>query len=239
MLRHRAEKGVNGSIPRQTSPRSQKGITLYEAHEVHEGTPRSSCEGLLLGGWCAEKAWTGRGRGTHSHIARKIKEFGIDSSHFLGCAANHGPNHKGPHKLSWQEVLVLRHNGRRQKPYRLRRALIESGRAYRCEAKGCSIQGEWLGKRLILHVNHKNGNWLDDRPENVEFHCPNCHSQTPNYCKNSGLVELTTQAQWWREYRKRKRNKGPVAESADAFGLGPKALNGCEGSSPSGAIPVG
>src|SRR5262249_22982594 len=75
--------------------------------------------------------------GAHTHISRRIREFGIDTSHFLGQRANYGPNHKGPRKTHWQEVLALRERGRRQKAYILRRALIESGREYRCEVEGC------------------------------------------------------------------------------------------------------
>jgi hypothetical protein len=160
--------------------------------------------------------------GTHAYLSRRIKEFGIDTSHFLGQGANRGPNHRGPRRLRWEEVLVLRTEGRRQKPHVLRRALIESGREYKCEGNGCAIRGEWLGKPIILHVNHRNGNWLDDRPENVEFNCPNCHSQSAKYCGAKGFAELTSRARWYQNYRKKK--KGPVAELADASGLGPAAL---------------
>jgi hypothetical protein len=162
--------------------------------------------------------------GTHSHIARKLRAFHIDTSHFLGCGANRGENHRGPNKLPWGCVLVLRGDGPRQKAFRLRRALIESGRPYRCAAPGCPVGEAWLGKPIHLHVNHKNGNWLDDRPENLEFLCPNCHSQTPNYCGSKGLSDRTSTARYGRAYRVRKR--GPVAESADACGLGPQAREG-------------
>ena len=72
------------------------------------------------------------------------------------------------------------------------------------------MKGSWLGKPIMLHVNHKNGDWLDDRPENVEFMRPNCHSQTSNYCGSKGFAELTSSAKFARAYCKRK--KGPVAE---------------------------
>jgi hypothetical protein len=82
--------------------------------------------------------------GTHSHIARRVKAFQIDTSHFLGRGANRGVDHKGgPAKLTWQEVLVLRTSGRRQAAYVLRRALLESGRPYHCEAEGCPLSNEW------------------------------------------------------------------------------------------------
>src|SRR5436305_406641 len=116
--------------------------------------------------------------GTHTHIVRRIKAFAIDTSHFLGQAANQGPFHNCGRRSTWQEILVLRQSGNRQKTHRLRRALMEIGREYRCEAEGCSLAGEWLGKTLVLHLNHKNGNWLDDRADNLQFLCPNCHSQT-------------------------------------------------------------
>lgn len=148
--------------------------------------------------------------GTHAHISRKLKAFQIDTSHFLGQGANRGSGHKGPRKLPSEEVLVLRTHGTRQKAHILRRALLESGRAYRCGGAGCQVQGEWLGRPVVLHVNHRNGNWLDDRAENLEFLCPNCHSQTANYCRGREWAELTSRAKYCRELRKRQR--GPVAE---------------------------
>src|SRR5262249_51525920 len=145
--------------------------------------------------------------GIHSHISRKNKQFGIDTSHFLGQQTNSGPSHKGPPKLDWQAVLICRQQGPRQKAFRLRRALIEAGRRYRCEAKGCAVTDEWLGKSLMLHINHKNGNWLVDRWNNLEFLCPNCHSQTGNYCGSKSLVELTSVALQCRVYRAKRREK--------------------------------
>src|SRR5579885_2232544 len=81
--------------------------------------------------------------GTHAHLSRKLKEFRIDTSHFLGMAANQGPGHKGPQKRPWEQILILRTCGRRQKAHVLRRALLESGRAYRCQAPACPIEGDW------------------------------------------------------------------------------------------------
>lgn len=143
--------------------------------------------------------------GTHSHLSRKIKQYEIDTSHFLGQAANQGSRHKGgPEKRSWEEVLIKRCEGGREKSFRLRRALIESGREYKCEKEICGNKGEWLGEKLMLQVNHKNRDWLDDRGENLEFLCPNCHTQTTGHNNSKGLAEVTTTANWDREHRKRK-----------------------------------
>jgi hypothetical protein len=140
--------------------------------------------------------------GTLSNVSRRIKQFGIDTSHFLGQGANCGPNHRGPRKLLSNEILVLRTEGRRQKAYILRRALLESGRKYRCEIKSCPIRQNWLGKPLTLHVDHQNGNWLDDRVDNLRFVCPNCHSQTENYCRGPGRAIAAEPRHWLRGRRK-------------------------------------
>ena len=55
-----------------------------------------------------------------------------------------------------------------------RRYLAEV-RGYNCEVCGVS---EWNGKKLTLHVDHKNGDPSNDSPENLRLLCPNCHSQT-------------------------------------------------------------
>lgn len=110
--------------------------------------------------------------GSHSHLKRRIAALNLDTSHFKKAKTFLKP---GVNKKFAKDILVLRTGGQRAKAHRLRRALNEVGREYRCVE--CGNTGMHNSKPLVLEVDHKNQNWLDDRAENLEFVCPNCHSQ--------------------------------------------------------------
>lgn len=115
--------------------------------------------------------------GTQTHIANTIKKMDIDTSHFLGKGHNKGKI--SFRRKSYEQILIKREAGRlREKPYLLRRALLESGVEHKCN--GCGLPPVWQGVPLVLEVNHIDGDFLNCLKENLEFLCPNCHSQEKN-----------------------------------------------------------
>jgi 5-methylcytosine-specific restriction endonuclease McrA len=79
------------------------------------------------------------------------------------------------------ELLVA---GTQRGRYNLKARLIRAGlKENRCERCGLS---EWMGALLNMQLHHINGDGMDNRLENLELLCGNCHSQTTNYGGRNG-----------------------------------------------------
>lgn len=67
------------------------------------------------------------------------------------------------------------------------RLLAEGLKENRCELCGLT---EWLGKPLSMALHHVNGHGRDNRLENLQLLCPNCHSQTDNFSGRGRRLEV-------------------------------------------------
>ena len=86
---------------------------------------------------------------------------------------------------------ILCEDSRFSNEYIKKIALKEELLYYKCYCCGIS---EWNGKELSLELEHKNGNSQDNRIENLELLCPNCHSQTNTFRgrnKNNGQAKVS------------------------------------------------
>ncbi|MET7436680.1 HNH endonuclease signature motif containing protein [Streptomyces sp. NPDC004082] len=118
--------------------------------------------------------------GHHTNIARRIRAYGLDTSHFTHAVRTERMRHNQRRRTA-EEILVADSSAhaRRTPGSRLKRALGELGVALRCAL--CGTGPEWLGEPLPLEVDHIDGDWRNNRPENLRILCPNCHSTTDTY----------------------------------------------------------
>ena len=100
------------------------------------------------------------------------------------------------------EILV--ENSIYQSSKLLKRLIKEGLKKNKCENPKCPCKdGYWLNTPITYQLHHINGNHYDNRLENLQVLCPNCHSQTNNwgnkcikikkYCKDCG-TEISSRA---------------------------------------------
>ena len=123
--------------------------------------------------------------GNYTTIKNKIKKLNLDTSHFTGQLWSKGkklgPNEKASKPLS--EILVKDCD---YSSYKLAKRLLRVNLKERmCEKCGLEL---WMGKPIPLELHHINGVHSDNRIENLQLLCPNCHALTDNYRgKNIGM----------------------------------------------------
>jgi DNA-binding CsgD family transcriptional regulator len=104
-----------------------------------------------------------------------MARFGF-SKHAWYSAIKRGAITPKPARFTIEELLVV---GRRRGRGHLKRRLINEGlKENRCESCGIS---KWRGKPLPMQLHHLNGDGNDNRLENLQLLCANCHSQTDNW----------------------------------------------------------
>lgn len=117
----------------------------------------------------------------HGHSVRDcIKAFGFSAASWSD-AVKRGAIVARPTATPMAELLVA---GTYRGRYNLKLRLVKEGlKQEACERCGL---GEWRGEPLSLALHHINGDRLDNRLDNLELLCPNCHSLTDTYSGRNG-----------------------------------------------------
>lgn len=94
------------------------------------------------------------------------------------------------YKIPLDKILV------KDKPFKsglLRKRLVTENKMEN-KCVDCGNTGTWNNKPITLQLDHVNGDHNDNRLENLQIRCPNCHSQTDTFCRgqlNPDKTKLT------------------------------------------------
>ena len=125
-----------------------------------------------------------KAKGSNFNTVKKyINLYDIDISHFVGAGWKRD---KSTNDIALIDLNDILKDGTSYKPSKLKKRLIDAGlKVDVCEV--CGID-KWNGKDITLELHHINGNRYDNRLENLQVLCPNCHSQTDSYKRKDGKI---------------------------------------------------
>jgi len=138
----------------------------------------------------------------HEVLKEILNENNIDYSHFTGQAWNKGKktNYGLTKEKFINEYLV---DGKKRTSSRMKYFILKF-KILKNKCYECGLKSIWNNKKLVMHLEHKNGNNKDNRKENLTLLCPNCHSQTETYCR-SGSSKFLDPLEKKNYFLKRKR----------------------------------
>jgi 5-methylcytosine-specific restriction endonuclease McrA len=127
-------------------------------------------------------------------FSNRIDWIGVQIAHDAGMSVRECARTFGFHKGSWTKAVNRGAIKPRDHRIPLEKLLVKGRKTARGQLKirllaaellknrcdNCGITS-WRGKRLALELHHVNGDGLDNRLENLQLLCPNCHSQTDTW----------------------------------------------------------
>lgn len=140
--------------------------TKYKREDVQKAVDES----ISYSGVTEKLFLKSRYRGNQSHIKKVIEFYGIDTSHFLGQGHNKnkvfGPKRPIDDYLDIDTYYINSHS--------LKKRLIQE-KYFEEKCNKCGIT-HWFGEKVPLELHHINCNNKDNRLENLDILCPNCHA---------------------------------------------------------------
>ena len=124
--------------------------------------------------------------GNYRTINHLVKEYNLDTSHFTGQGWNVGLQFQ-PKKGIDDKTIFVKDSAYRCS-WRLRERYKKVTDIYHCERCGLET---WQGLPIPLEIHHINGDNTDNRLENLQLLCPNCHALTNNYRGKAHLSALS------------------------------------------------
>ena len=107
-------------------------------------------------------------------VSECIDRFGFTRGAWF-LAVQRGAIVPRPQTMPLDELLIIAPRSRGNIKERLVAAGIKRSRCERCGID------QWCDQPLSPCLHHVNGDRHDNRLENLQLLCPNCHSQTPNF----------------------------------------------------------
>lgn len=109
------------------------------------------------------------------HFKRIIEKYNIDTSHFSQLSKKKSYS---PSIVNDNEYFILDTTTLKQGKAIKKRLIDHKIKEHKCERCGLT---HWENETIPLELHHINGNRYDNRIENLQLLCPNCHAQTDNY----------------------------------------------------------
>ncbi|MER5629690.1 HNH endonuclease signature motif containing protein [Streptomyces nitrosporeus] len=123
---------------------------------------------------------------TRARLKRAVDAYGLPTTHFTGQAHTRGV--PSPRRRPAADILRRAEPGsQRTRTALLRRALDDMRVPRTCSS--CGTGDTWQGRRLVLEIDHINGDRMDNRRQNLRYLCPSCHSQTDTYSNRRGRTQ--------------------------------------------------
>ena len=137
--------------------------------------------------------------GNYITLKRIISKNNIDISHFKRNCGN-----ANNIKKKTEDYLV---KGSIISSFKLKNRLLDEGyKEHSCENPLCQLT-EWNGKPIPLELHHINGDNTDNRLENLQLLCPNCHAQTDSFGGRNQKLNVSK-----KEKKKRGLNENEIAD---------------------------